>query len=463
METGGIYLERVYQELKEIFWAGVDRVNPLNMVKNHVKLSNERLVVTTETDKVELDLNDFDEIVVVGAGKATAKMALAIEEILGDRISRGLISVKKGHTESLNFIKTVEAGHPVPDENSVRAAKEIAKLCVSGGDRTLFINLISGGGSALLCYPFSSTNLSIGLEEKQKTTQLLLASGASIQEVNCIRKHISNIKGGRLARLMHPAVSLNLILSDVVGDRLDSIASGLTVPDETTYRDAMDILERYGIKDKVPAKVYEIIKAGCDGVISDTPKSGEGIFERVYNVLIGNNVTALLAAKKMAENLGYNTVVLSSRVIGDVRDAASFYLGIALDEAEYELLNKKPSCIIGGGETTVRLKGRGLGGRNQEMSLWFLKGLAENMTKGEDLLKRIYFLSAGTDGNDGPTDAAGAFASLGVLRRAGDLGIGIDEYLVNNDSYHFFERVGALLKTGPTNTNVCDIQVVIVR
>ncbi len=463
MDEEGIYYDKVYHELKEIFLAGVERVNPLNMIKNHVELRDSRLIVRTETDSVELNLDDFDRIVVIGAGKASARMALAIEDILGSRISGGIIAVKRGHSERLNYIRMIEAGHPVPDEKSVEAAREIAKMCVSGDEKTLFINLISGGGSALLCYPFSSDNLSIGLEEKQNTTEILLASGASIQEVNCIRKHISNIKGGRLARLMHPSVSLNLILSDVVGDRLDSIASGLTAPDKTTYEDAMKILERYDIKDKVPPKVYEIIRAGYEGVIPDTPKEGEGVFKNVHNVLIGNNVTALLAAKKMAESLGYNTVVLSSRVVGDVRDAASLYLGIALDGAEYELLGKKPLCVIGGGETTVVLKGKGLGGRNQEMALWFLKGLADNMVKGEDLLGRLYFLSAGTDGNDGPTDAAGAFATLGVLKRANNLKMDIEKYLENNDSYHFFERVDALLKTGPTNTNVCDIQITIVR
>ncbi len=462
-----------YRDLQSIFMAGVERVDPSKMVENHLFLDGDELVFKTEQVEKRFDLKDFRRIVVIGAGKATAKMALGLEKVLGDRIDLGLISVKRGHTEKLKKIETIEAGHPVPDENSVLAAKRIADICASGDENTLFINLISGGGSALLCLPLSVDGGSVGddlesgfsltLEDKQKTTEVLLASGAAIQEVNCIRKHISGIKGGRLAELMYPSVSLNLILSDVVGDRLDAIASGLTAPDETSFREAMNIIEKYAIERDIPPTVYRIIKAGVEGKIPETPKRGDRVFERVHNLLIGNNLSALLAAKNRAIELGYNTIVLSSRVVGDVESVASLYLGIALDESKYNLLGNRPLCIIGGGETTVVLKGNGLGGRNQEMALRFLKGIDNNRSEGSEVLNRIYFLSAGSDGNDGPTDAAGAFASLEVLNRAKVMGLEIDSFLINNDSYNFFSRIGALLKTGPTNTNVCDIQVLIVE
>jgi len=452
-------MKDIYGELEQIFKAGVKRVDPALIFKNHIFVEKNMLLIKTETVNEGYDLNKFNSLIVLGAGKATAKMALALEVLLGSRITKGLISVKKGHTENLKKVKVIEAGHPVPDESSVKAAREIADLCRKGDEKTLFINLISGGGSALLSYPYSNSTLELSLGDKQKTTELLLASGASIQEINCIRKHISGIKGGRMAEMMFPSDSINLILSDVVGDRLDSIASGLTVGDETTFKNAVAIVDKYELKDKMPGKVMELLKRGAAGVIPETPKKGDSVFKNVDNILIGSNLAALLAAGESARSLGYNVKLLSSRITGDVRDAALMFLGIGRDIEKHNLLAEKPACIIGGGETTVVLKGKGLGGRNQEMALHFLRGISQN----RDDSQSIYFLSAGTDGNDGPTDAAGAFASFEILREAENLGLDLDKYLENNDSYHFFDRVKKLLKTGPTNTNVCDLQVMIVK
>ncbi len=455
--------ENIYQDLKEIFFAAVNRVDPYRMIKRQLSVNNNTLSISTERETYNYDLSDFERIIVLGAGKATAKMALAMEELLGERLTEGLISVKGGHTEELSKIRTIEAGHPVPDENSVKAAREIAALARKGNEKTLFINLISGGGSALLSYPLETEKVRLTLKEKQETTKLLLASGADITEVNCIRKHISGIKGGRLAKLMYPAASVNLILSDVVGARLDSIASGLTVGDRTTYQDAFGIIEKYNLTEKVPLNVKELLKLGLEGEIEETPKPEDKLFEKVSNILIGTNLHAIIAAAKRAKALGYNTVTLSSMITGNVREAAGFYLAIAKDISREELLVKKPAAVIAGGETTVVLKGSGLGGRNQEMALWFLKGLSEDAEDTEDARNSgIYFLSAGTDGNDGPTDAAGAFASFQVMERAESINLNYEEYLENNDSYHFFEKTGFLFRTGPTNTNVCDIQVVIV-
>ena len=451
--------KNVYEELENIFRAGVARVDPALIFKKHVFLEQNKLLIKTETVSEKYDLDKYNSIIVLGAGKATAKMALALEKLMGSRITKGLISVKRGHTEKLERIKIIEAGHPVPNTESVRAAREIASLSREGDEKTLFINLISGGGSALLSYPYEDSSLKLSLEDKQKTTELLLASGASIQEINCLRKHISGIKGGRLAEMMFPADSLNLILSDVVGDRLDSIASGLTVADESAFVDAVAIVEKYGLKAELPGKVMELLTRGAAGSIPETPKKGDSAFKKVRNILIGTNLTALLAAGEKALSLGYNVKLLSSRIIGDVKDAALMFLGIGQDIEIQNLLAEKPACIIGGGETTVILKGKGLGGRNQEMALHFLEGIYESGTGSES----IYFLSAGTDGNDGPTDAAGAFASLEILREAENSGLDLDEYLENNDSYHFFEKIKRLLKTGPTNTNVCDLQIMIVK
>lgn len=452
-------MRSVYNELEQIFTAGVERVNPALIFKDRIFLKQNILFIETETVKERYDLDKYSSIIVLGAGKATAKMASVLESMLGTRITKGLISVKKGYTANLKKIKVIEAGHPVPNEASVEAARAVADLCRKGDQKTLFINLISGGGSALLSYPYADSDFKVSLNDKQKTTELLLASGASIQEMNCIRKHISGIKGGRMAEMMFPADSVNLILSDVVGDRLDSIASGLTVGDETTFQDASSIVDKYGLKEKIPQGVMELLKKGMEGDIPETPKKRDPVFKNVKNILIGTNLAALLAAGEKARSFGYNVQLLTSRIIGDVKDAALIFLGIGQDIGMHNLLAEKPACIIGGGETTVVLKGNGLGGRNQEMALNFLKVISD----ARDDSQGIYFLSAGTDGNDGPTDAAGAFASLEILKEAEKSGLDLEEYLKNNDSYRFFEKLNRLLKTGPTGTNVCDLQVMIVK
>jgi len=443
------------EDLKAIFTAAVERVSPYQMIKKYLALNNHQLEIQTEKN-LTIDLNKFDRVLVLGAGKATASMARAIEELLGPRIVEGLISVKYGHTVPLERIDTIEAGHPVPDENSVRAADEIRRLAELADAETLVFNLISGGGSALLSAPYRGDEAALSLSDKQQTTQALLACGASIGEINCIRKHISSVKGGRLARTLYPATSLNLMLSDVVGDRLDTIASGLTVPDLSTYKQAAQIITKYKLS--LPTAVEDLIEKGSAGLVPETPKAGDMVFTRVHNILLGTNYTGLLAAAQKARDLGYNTVVLSSRITGEAREAAKFYSAIARDVSRRSILVEKPACIIAGGETTVTLRGEGKGGRNQECALSFLLDMQEDWPVQE----KIYFLSASTDGNDGPTDAAGAFVYRELLDRAQRSALSPGDYLERNDSYHFFERLDALLKTGPTNTNVCDYQICLV-
>lgn len=456
-------MEKAIAELEEIFRAAVERVDPYGMIRTHLSLSGDLLSVRQESGETTIDLCRFKRILVIGTGKATAKMALAVEELLGDRLSEGLIVVKRGHTEELRRIRTIEAGHPVPDEESVRGAAEMARLCEAADEATLIIGLISGGGSACLSSPREweegKGRRALTLAEQQEVTQLLLSCGADIGEINTVRKHLSNLKGGGLARAMFPATSINLILSDVVGDRLDAIASGLTVGDPTTYADADALLRRYGIVERLPASVRELLRRGVAGQVAETPKPGDPLFERVTNVLLGTNRAALSSACERARELGYNVVPLSSQITGEAREIAKFYLGIAFDLADHGLAAPVPACVIGGGETTVTLRGEGQGGRNQEMALSFLRGLA-----GRAPLRRaVYFLSAGTDGNDGPTDAAGAFACNDAAERAKLLGLDIDDALSRNDSYNFFDAVGYLFKPGPTNTNVCDLQLLLVR
>ncbi|MBN2873524.1 MAG: glycerate kinase [Spirochaetales bacterium] len=453
-------------DAQAIFRAGIARVDPVAMVQRAVTIvagdSGPRLLASAGGVEAAYDLSRYDRVFATGMGKATARMAAGLEHALGDRLSGGLIAVKKGHAEPLSRIRTMEAGHPLPDDSSVAAAQAILDLGASMGtrltERDLVIVLVSGGGSSILCAPAEG----LSLEDKIATTKLLLASGANINEINCVRKHLSAVKGGRLAAALAPATVLTLVLSDVVGDDLDAIASGPTVPDPTSYKDAQEILARYGIADRLPSGVARRIASGVAasaGSPSETPKPGDPIFSLSKTVLIGTNKLAVQAAAEEAGKRGYATLALSSRVTGESREVAQVFLGIGKDMAASGMPLTSPACVIAGGETTVTLKGNGKGGRNQEMALAFLASLGRAPKDGE----RLVFLSGGTDGNDGPTDAAGAIADVDLLATAREAGINPEAALANNDAYTFFDSVGGLIKTGPTNTNVCDIQVLIAR
>ncbi len=448
-------------DLDTIFRAGLQRVDPYQMVLDHVRLEGSILSVNVENDRLELDLDAFTEIIVLGAGKATAPMARAMEEILGHRLTAGLVVVKYGHTEKLKKIETVEAGHPVPDEQGVIGAGRLLQLAEKAGELSLVINLISGGGSALLPFPAkyieNDCEVMLNLEDKQKTTQVLLACGAEIAEINCVRKHLSGIKGGRLLEKLAPTRSINFILSDVVGDELSSIASGLTAADPTTFADAFGVVKKYGIEKNIPEKVLGYLQAGVRGEVAESLKKGAAALERTTNVLMGTNGTALSAAAAKAEELGYTVIRLTSRITGEAREIAKMLAAIAVDSRQYCMLGEAPLCIISGGEPVVTLQGSGKGGRNQEMALAFLQEIQQN----PELYQGISFLAASTDGNDGPTDAAGAFANLDLLVRCEEKQLNIAEFLHNNDSYNLYKTVGGLYITGPTNTNVCDLHMIL--
>jgi len=429
-----------------IFRAAIKAADPVEAVLRSFRLRDGSL----EARGRVYNLHRYERIFVIGAGKASAAMAQAVERVLGSRISGGLINVKYGHTAKLKRIELNECGHPDPDEAGVRGAARIAAIVCQAGERDLVICVISGGASALLPAPAAPVTLA----EKQAITRLLLNCGAVIGEINAVRKHISSIKGGQLARLAFPATVISLLLSDVIGDSLDVIGSGPTVADASTFADAQAVLRKYGIDHKAPAAVRERIERGVAGEIPETPKPDDPALRRTQNLVVGSNILAVTAAAAKARELGLRTMVLSTFIEGETRDVARMHAAIARQARVYGQPVRGPACIITGGETTVTIRGDGKGGRNQEFALAAAIDL--------DGLDDVLILSGGTDGSDGPTDAAGALADGRTCRRAAKLGMLAKEYLANNDSYHFFEPLGDLLITGPTNTNVMDVRLILI-
>ena len=428
-----------------IFRAALDASDPLEAVLRHLRKDESTLVA----GKRRYALDRFQSIYVIGAGKASASMALAVERLLGRRITGGVINVKYGHVAPVKRVELNECGHPLPDAAGVIGASRIAGIAERASERDLIIALISGGGSALAPAPAPP----VTLEQKQETTKLLLACGANIHEINAVRKHISMLKGGQLARLAAPATVLCLMLSDVIGDNLDVIGSGPTAPDASTFRTARTIFDKYGLLDRIPAAVRDRIEAGVAGSIAETPKPGDPVFERVQNLVVGSNALAVNAAERKARELGFRTLVLSSMIEGETRDVARVHAAIAKQMLASGQPLKPPACVVSGGETTVTLRGDGLGGRNQEFALAAAIDIAG--------LENVVVLSGGTDGTDGPTDAAGALAAGTTIRRAQAAGLDAQAALTRNDSYHFFEPLGDLIKTGPTNTNVMDVRLIL--
>jgi len=439
-------LTRARKDAAAIFTAGVRAVAPATAINRFCKRQGHELLIGPRT----FDLNDYQNIYVVGAGKATAAMASALEALLEDRLTAGVITVKYGHTTDLLKIQTVEAGHPVPDANGELGSAKILEIAKAAGENDLLICLISGGGSALLPHPVPS----VSLAHKQETTRILLACGATIHEINTLRKHLSRIKGGHLALAAEPATVVSLILSDVVGDDLDVIASGPTVPDNSTFADCLAIVEKYGIASRLPRPVTAYFQKGRDGRAPETPKAGDPVFGKTCNIIVGSNIDAIMAARREAVDRGYTTLILSSMIEGETSAVAQVHAAIAKEVLKTGHPAPPPVCILSGGETTVTLKGSGLGGRNQEFALSAASDIA-----GADI---VVLLSGGTDGNDGPTDAAGAISDNTTLERARAQNLTIGHFLANNDSYHFFKHLGDLLHTGPTNTNVMDIRILLI-
>jgi glycerate 2-kinase len=436
----------------EMYNAALTAVDPYTAVTRAVRIENDYFYAAG----ARYELDAYSRILVVGAGKATARMALAMEDALGERIAEGLIIVKKGHTAELRAVKQIEAGHPLPDEAGVQGTQRILELVQRADAKTLVICLLSGGGSSLLVAPLPG----VTLEDKQRTTELLLRAGATIDELNAVRKHLSAVKGGRLAQIAHPATVVTLVLSDVIGDRIEVIASGPTASDTSTFADAATVIEKYGLKTAVPSQVISFLERGKAGQEPETVKSGDVCFLSTRNVIVGSLAQALAAAREKAASLGWRAEVVTAELQGEAREAARLLARKALQTRD-ELGPGERHCLLYGGETTVTVKGNGKGGRNQELALAFAVEIAG--------MSGITLLSAGTDGTDGPTDATGAVVDGSVVNRSREFGIHPEVYLGNNDSYTFFERLDSRtdekhhLKTGPTGTNVMDIQIILIE
>ena len=434
------------QHAREIFQAALRAVDPVEAILRYVKPVEDGLQIGEHRFKFA----DYDRILVAGTGKAGAPMAKALEGLLGDRISDGVIVVKEGHGLPLQHVRIHEAGHPVPDDRGIRGAEDVLSLVNAAGERDLVICVISGGGSALLVAPAEG----VTLEDKQEVTRLLLACGADIHEINTVRKHLSRAKGGGLARLAYPATVVSLILSDVIGDDLNVIASGPAVPDTSTFADARGVFQKYDIWDQVPESIQHRIRQGLSGDIEDTPKAGDAVFRRCYSELVGTNIQALIAASKEAQLKGYQSLILSSTVEGEAREVVKMFAAFAKEVRNSANPIPAPACILCGGETTVTIQGQGKGGRNQEFALASAIII--------DGMENIVVLSGGTDGTDGPTDAAGAIADGSTITRARANDLDALDFLRRNDSYHFFQPLGDLIITGPTRTNVSDVYMVLV-
>ncbi len=442
----GKSLRTLRSDALKIFRQALKAVDPEKILSDHVSVKGDTLRV----GKKGYPLSRVERIFVVGTGKASAPMAANLERILGPRIAGGWVNVKYGHGRDLKRIHIHEAGHPLPDAKGLEGSREILRLLAGLTAKDLVIFLISGGGSALLPMPVPG----ITLEEKQKVTQLLLRCGATIQEINTLRKHLSLLKGGGLAKRAYPATLISLILSDVIGDPLEVIASGPTVADSSTFADCARILDKFGLWGEIPAAAAEHFREGLQGRREETLKEGDPAFARVQNCIVGNNLLAVKAARKKARELGYRTLTLSSLIEGETREAAKVHAAIAKETVLSANPLPPPACILSGGETTVTLKGQGKGGRNQEFSLAAALEI--------DGWKNLVIFSAGTDGTDGPTDAAGAVADGETIRRGREKGLDARGFLLENDSYSFFEKLGDLVITGPTGTNVMDLRIMLI-
>ncbi|MBI4318399.1 MAG: glycerate kinase [Chloroflexi bacterium] len=429
-----------------LYHAALAAVDPYHAVLRHVRLDGNTLRV----NGAEFHLMQHGRVFVVGAGKAAVPMASALEDLFGSRIAESLVSVKYGHAAPTRRVAVVEAGHPIPDANGVLAATRIAQMADEATADDIIICLLSGGGSSLMVRPPPG----VSLEDKQTVTDLLLLSGAAIGEVNTVRKHLSLIKGGWLAKLAHPATLISVILSDVLGNPLDVIASGPTVPDPTTFENARDVLRSRGLWDLVPPSVVGYLEGGLHGENPETPKPGDAVFERTWHTIVGCNEIAANEVVRQARGMGLNAILVSASVEGEARDVAKTIGAMARIAALFGTPVARPACIVAGGETTVTVRGTGMGGRSQELAL-----AAAISIDGAD---GVVVLAAGTDGTDGPTDAAGAIVDGTTIARARRLGMDPAAYLANNDSYHFFQRLGDLVVTGPTRTNVNDLIIVMV-
>jgi glycerate 2-kinase len=426
-----------------IFNAGCAAVQPDVLVPPFVEMQEEYFRI----GKKKYYGSEINHVYMVAIGKAAPSMAYAVQRILGERITDALVISKDEHHQPGLQWPVFEAGHPVPDERSLTAGKLVTELADRCSRKDLLLVLISGGSSSLVSDLIGEMDLSA----LRKLSELLLHSGATIAEINSVRKHLSLLKGGQLARAAFPAAVHSLVLSDVLGDDLSVIASGPTFPDSSTFGDALAVIQKYNLRNLVTPGIISWLENGLAGHIQETPKPGDAIFEKVINQLIGTNEVAISAAAEAARKLGYEVSFINEMLSGESRQQA-----VEIITTVMKTKVSKPTCFIAGGETTVTIRGSGKGGRNQEFVLAAVASLLKEMPVSFPVI-----LSGGTDGTDGPTDAAGAVADEDLFNRVKESGIDPESYLINNDAYHFFQQMNGLLVTGPTNTNVMDLLIII--
>lgn len=426
--------------LRRVIGAGLRAADPSHALLSRVHRTGHRLQVGRRS----YDLRSFDRVVVVGAGKASARMAQTIERVLGVYLDGGLIVAKTGHRLPTKRITVIEAGHPVPNRTGLKAAERLRARVAELGPRDLLIVLLSGGASSLIPAPVEG----VSLADKQTITQLLLRSGATIQEINVVRKHLSTIKGGRLAEATNARI-VTLILSDVIGDELTAIGSGPTTPDPSTYREAIAIMKRRRIWTKAPASIRRHLQRGDRGEIGETPKPGTARFRRVQHEIIGNNEMALGAAAQAAQRAGLQTIRFSMPLVGEASTAGKTFASLAERLSEGKGIVRRPYCIVAGGEPTVIVTGRGKGGRAQEFAAAAACKIAG--------LHKVWVAAIGTDGTDGPTDVAGALVSGATLDQAERKGLNLCRALSEHNTYPALHALKSHIVTGPTGTNVNDL------
>ncbi|MEM2931110.1 MAG: glycerate kinase [Thermoproteota archaeon] len=436
---------------KKLLSKSMWRNSVLEILEEGLRAADPKKSVAEALEGITSEIKAAERVFVIGFGKASVSMAEACEERMGERVFDGAIIIPENvDAGSLRRIRVFKGTHPTPSEASVESTRRLISTCQGLTRRDLVICLISGGGSSLLTLPAEG----VTLEEKKVTTDILLKSGAEIKEINTVRKHISSVKGGQLINFLKPAKVVSLILSDIVGDPVEYIASGPTSPDSSTFKDAYNIILKYDLTGKLPGRVIERLERGIRGEAPETPKPGDEIFNNVKNIIVSNNMKSLTAMEKKACELGYNTLVLTSFSQGEAREVGRFLCAVIKQIATYDSPVKKPACLIVGGETTVTVKGRGKGGRNQELTLSILTNCSS--------LRNFVFASIGSDGIDGYTDAAGAIADFSTLENACNKGLNPEVFLEDNDSYNFFKQMGDLIFTGPTGTNVNDFTLAVI-
>ena len=440
-----IPLSPVRPLLKKLIVKGLDAVDARKAIGRAISRNGEELTI----GRRRYDLRRYERVVVLGAGKATASMAQAVEQRVGSRLHAGFVVVKHGHVVPTRRIVVAEAGHPVPDRFGQQAAARLCAMAKELGRRDLLIVLLSGGASSLLPAPVPG----ITLADKQRTTQELLRCGASIREINTVRKHLSRIKGGRLAELTKATVA-TLILSDVLGDDLSAIASGPTAPDPTTYQDAVTILKCYRIWRAVPQRVRQHLEYGCQGLVSETPKPGSSLFRRVHHHIVGSNGAAVMAVARAAREAGLRTLVQRPTLTGEAQDEGKRFGVLAKNIVRAGKPLRRPCCVVAGGETIVTVTGKGAGGRAQEFAAAAALEIAG--------LDRVWVVAIGTDGTDGPTDAAGAVVDGHTVARAQRLSVDLKVALKRHNTYPALKRLNQLIVTGPTGTNVNDLYLLLV-